>query len=257
MTYADRFNLEGKTALVTGAGSGLGRLFAKTLSDAGATVVLAARRREKLEETAKSITEKGGNAICIDLDVKDSASVQGCFSEIESSRGVVDILVNNAGIARQEFLVDISEGDWDAVIDTNLKGVFLLAQRAAQSMIKAGSPGSIINIASILGLRVSKALASYIAAKSAVVQITKAMALEWAPHGIRVNAIAPGYFITEMNQEQFDAGAGEILTKRVPMRRVGELEELSGPILLLASDAGSFMTGSTIAVDGGQLCNSL
>ena len=257
MTYADRFNLEGKTALVTGAGSGLGRLFAKTLSDAGATVVLAARRREKLEETAKSITEKGGNAICIDLDVTDSASVQGCFSEIESSGGVVDILVNNAGIARQEFLVDISEDDWDAVIDTNLKGVFLLAQRAAQSMIKAGSPGSIINIASILGLRVSKALASYIAAKSAVVQITKAMALEWAPHGIRVNAIAPGFFITEMNQEQFDAGAGEILTKRVPMRRVGELEELSGPILLLASDAGSFMTGSTIAVDGGQLCNSL
>jgi len=257
MTYADRFNLEGKTALVTGAGSGLGRLFAKTLAEAGATVVLAARRREKLEETAKSITEKGGNAICIDLDVTDSASVQSCFSEIEASVGVIDILVNNAGIARQEFLVDISEGDWDAVIDTNLKGVFLVAQRAAQSMIKAGSPGSIINIASILGLRVSKALASYIAAKSAVVQITKAMALEWAPHGIRVNAIAPGFFITEMNQEQFDAGAGEILTKRVPMRRVGELEELSGPILLLASDAGSFMTGSTIEVDGGQLCNSL
>ena len=143
------------------------------------------------------------------------------------------------------------------MIDTNLKGVFLVAQRAARAMIEAEIPGSIINIASILGLRVSKALASYIAAKSAVIQMTKAMALEWAQFGIRVNAIAPGYFITEMNQEQFDAGAGEILVKRVPMRRIGELEELSGPILLLASGAGSFMTGSTIEVDGGQLCNSL
>ncbi len=257
MTGTDRFNLEGRTGLVTGAGSGLGRHFAGTLADAGATVVLAARRREKLEETAESIAARGGNAICVDLDVTDSTSIRDCFAEFEASVGVADILVNNAGIARQDFLVDISEDDWDAVIDTNLKGVFLLAQRAAQSMIKAEKPGSIINIASILGLRVSKALASYIAAKSAVVQVTKAMALEWANFGIRVNAIAPGYFITEMNQEQFDAGAGELLTKRVPMRRVGELEELSGPILLLASDAGSFMTGSTIEVDGGQLCNSL
>ncbi len=257
MTATDRFNLDGKTALVTGAGSGLGRQFARTLAEAGATVALAARRRGKLEETAKSINDKGGKTICIDLDVTDSASVRDCFAEIESSVGSVDILVNNAGIARQEFLVDISEDDWDAVIDTNLKGVFLVAQQAAQAMIKAEKPGSIINIASILGLRVSNALASYIAAKSAVVQVTKAMALEWARYGIRVNAIAPGYFITEMNQEQFEAGAGEILMKRVPMRRIGELEDLSGPVLLLASDAGSFMTGSTIAVDGGQLCNSL
>ncbi len=257
MTAADRFDLDGKTALVTGAGSGLGRHFAKTLAQAGANVVLAARRREKLEETAQAITEKGGSASCIDLDVTDSSSVRDCFAEMESSVGALDILVNNAGIARQEFLVDMSEDDWDAVIDTNLKGVFLIAQQTARAMIKAEKGGSIINIASILGLRVSKALASYIAAKSAVVQVTKAMALEWAQYGIRVNAIAPGYFITEMNQEQFDAGAADVLTKRVPMRRVGELEELSGPILLLASDAGSFMTGGTIEVDGGQLCNSL
>ncbi len=257
MTAAGRFDLDGKTALITGAGSGLGRQFAKTLAGAGATVILAARRREKLEETAQAIEETGGSASCIDLDVTDSSSAQNCFTEIESSVGALDILVNNAGIARQEFLVDTSEDDWDAVIDTNLKGVFLIAQQAAKAMIKAERGGSIINIASILGLRVSKALASYIAAKSAVVHVTKAMALEWAPFGIRVNAIAPGYFITEMNQEQFDAGAAEILTKRVPMRRVGELEELSGPILLLASDAGSFMTGSVITVDGGQVCNSL
>jgi NAD(P)-dependent dehydrogenase (short-subunit alcohol dehydrogenase family) len=183
--------------------------------------------------------------------------VKKCFAEIESSVGAVDILVNNAGIARQDFLVDMSEDDWDAVIDTNLKGVFLVAQHAARAMIKAEKPGSIINIASILGLRVSKALGSYIAAKSGVVHMTKAMALEWAQFGIRVNAIAPGYFVTEMNQEQFEAGAGEILMKRVPLRRIGEVDELSGPILLLASAAGSFMTGSTIEVDGGQLCNSL
>ncbi len=257
MTNADRFNLDGKIALVTGAGSGLGRQFAETLADAGASVVLAARRRDKLEETAQSITDKGGNTVCVDLDVTDSASVRDCFAEAESSAGIADIVVNNAGIAREGYLADISEEDWDAVIDTNLKGVFLVAQRAAQAMIKAEKPGSIINIASILGLRVSKTLGSYIAAKSAVVQVTRAMALEWAQHGIRVNAIAPGYVITEMNQEQFKAGAGEILKKRIPMGRVGELEELSGPILLLASSAGSFMTGSIIEVDGGQLCNSL
>jgi NAD(P)-dependent dehydrogenase (short-subunit alcohol dehydrogenase family) len=257
MTATERFSLDGKVALVTGAGSGLGRQFAHVLSEAGASVVLAARRREKLEETAQAISDKGGNASCVALDVCDSASVKKCFAEIESSVGAMDILVNNAGIARQEFLVDMSEDDWDAVIDTNLKGVFLVAQQAARAMIKAEKPGSIINIASILGLRVSKALGSYIASKSGVVHMTKAMALEWAQFGIRVNAIAPGYFVTEMNQEQFEAGAGEILMKRVPLRRIGEVDELSGPILLLASAAGSFMTGSTIEVDGGQLCNSL
>lgn len=257
MTATNRFSLDGKTALVTGAGSGLGRQFAQTLAEAGATVVLAARRREKLEETARSIAEKGGNANCIDLDVTDSASVRDCFAEIESSAGAIDVLVNNAGIARQEFLLEMTEEDWDAVIDTNLKGVFLVAQQAARAMVKAGKTGSIINIASVLGLRVSKALASYIAAKSAVVQMTRAMALEWAQYGIRVNAIAPGYFITEINRKQFEAGAAEHLLKRIPMRRVGNLEELSGPVLLLASDAGSFMTGMTLEVDGGQLCNSL
>jgi NAD(P)-dependent dehydrogenase (short-subunit alcohol dehydrogenase family) len=257
MTATDRFSLDGKTALVTGAGSGLGRQFAHVLAEAGASVVLAARRREKLEKTAQSISDLGGDASCIDLDVSDSASVKKCFAEIESSVGAVDILVNNAGIARQEYLLEMSEEDWDAVIDTNLKGVFLVAQQAAQAMIKAEKPGSIINIASILGLRVSKALGSYIAAKSAVVQTTKAMALEWAQFGIRVNAIAPGYFVTEMNQEQFDQGAGEILKNKIPLARIGEIEELSGPVLLLASSAGSFMTGSVIAVDGGQLCNSL
>jgi NAD(P)-dependent dehydrogenase (short-subunit alcohol dehydrogenase family) len=176
---------------------------------------------------------------------------------MKSAVGAPDVVVNNAGIARPGFLVDLSEEDWDAVLDTNLKGVFLVAQAGARAMIESGKKGSIVNIASILGFRVSKALANYIAAKSGVVHLTQAMALEWVRHGIRVNAIAPGYFITEINEEQFASGAGDMLIKRIPMGRVGDTKELAGPLLLLASEAGSFMTGSTITVDGGQLCGSL
>ena len=254
----DLFKLDGKVALITGAGSGLGRQFAETLSDAGASVVLAARRREKLEETAELVRNKGGNAICLELDVTDSLSVTNCVRETTSEFGTPDILVNNAGIAKQAFLTDISEDDWDAVLDTNLKGVFMMAQAVVKSMINADKHGSIINIASVLGLRVSKALGSYIAAKSAVVQLTKAMAIEWSRYNIRVNALAPGYFITEINQEQFaDGSAEEFLMRRVPMSRVGDLREIAGPLLLLASDAGSYMTGSIIAVDGGHVCSSL
>ena len=253
----DRFRLDEKIALVTGAGSGLGRQFAITLAEAGATVALAARRRDKLKETAALIHELGGETICVELDVTNALSVTNCLRQVESELGTPDILVNNAGIARQDFITDIKEDDWDAVLDTNLKGVFLVAQATARSMIKAGKPGSIINIASILGLGVSKALASYIAAKAAVVQLTKAMALEWTRDKIRVNALAPGYFVTEINEEQFAQGAHELVRQHVPMARVGELQEISGPLLLLASEAGSYMTGSIVAVDGGHLVKSL
>jgi NAD(P)-dependent dehydrogenase (short-subunit alcohol dehydrogenase family) len=251
------FNLENKVALVTGAGSGLGRQFAETLAAAGASIALAARRREKLEETAEIIRSNGGKAICLDLDVTDTLSVTNCLRETESEIGTPDILVNNAGIARQAFLTDMTEADWDDVIDTNLKGVFLVAQATAKAMILAGKSGSIINIASILGFRVSKALGSYIAAKAGVVQLTKAMALEWSRNNIRVNALAPGYFITEINEEQFDEATLQKLKYVVPMGRVGDLQEISGPLLLLASDAGNYMTGSIIVVDGGHLSNSL
>ncbi len=253
----DRFRLDNKLALVTGAGSGLGRQFAVTLAEAGASVALAARRRNKLEETAALIRDAGGSAICLDLDVTDATSVHTCFAELNDVAGAPDIVVNNAGIARQAFLTEISEEDWDAVLDTNLKGVFLVAQAAGRAMIAANKQGSIVNIASVLGLRVSKALASYIAAKAGVVHLTRAMALEFSRYGIRVNALAPGYFITEINQDQFEQGAEELVKQRVPLRRVGDLPEIGGPLLLLASDAGSYMTGSIVAVDGGHLCNSL
>ena len=251
------FNLQNKVALVTGAGSGLGRQFAESLASAGATVALAARRRSKLDETAALIEANGGKAICVELDVTDTLSVTNCIRQTESEIGTPDILVNNAGIARQAFLTDMTEADWDDVIDTNLKGVFMMAQATAKAMILAGKPGSIVNIASVLGLRVSKALGSYIAAKSGVVQLTKAMALEWSYNNIRVNAIAPGYFITEINEDQFNDAAHEKLKHVVPMGRVGELPEIAGPLLLLASNAGSYMTGSIVVVDGGHVCSSL
>jgi len=254
----DRFRVDGKLALVTGAGSGLGRQFALTLAEAGATVALAARRRDKLEETAKLVEESGGKAICLDLDVTDSASIAGCFRELAERAGVPDILVNNAGIARQAFLTDMTEADWDAVVDTNLKGVFLVGQAAARAMIEAKKPGAIVNIASILGLRVSKTIAAYVAAKAGVVNLTRAMALELSHYRIRVNALAPGYFVTEINEGQFEnPQAHEYVRRQVPMGRVGELPEIGGPLLLLASDAGSYMTGSIVVVDGGHVCSSL
>ena len=253
----DRFRVDGKVALVTGAGSGLGRQFAMTLAQAGASVALAARRREKLAETAALVEQAGGKTVCLDLDVTDSLSVTSCVRNATSELGTPDILVNNAGIARQAFLTDITEEDWDAVIDTNLKGVFLVAQAVAREMIRAEKPGSIINISSILGIGVSKALASYIAAKTGVINLTKAMALEWVKSGIRVNAIAPGYFVTEINEKAFEQGAHEMVKQAVPMGRVGEMDEISGPLLLLASDAGAYMTGSVLTVDGGHLVRSL
>lgn len=250
----ENYDLGGKIALVTGAGSGLGRQFAMTLSGAGATVVLAARRKEKLEETASAVQDKGGSSYCVSLDVTNSDSIRDCFTEIIAQVGTPDVLVNNAGIAIDNYLLDQTEKEWDAVLDTDLKGVFLVGQAAARAMIDAGKPGSIINIASILGLAVAKTLASYGAAKAGVISLTRTMALEWVRHKIRVNAIAPGYFMTEMNEHQLNSEAGEYLKNRIPMKRIGELVELGGPLLLLATDAGGYMTGSVITVDGGQLC---
>jgi NAD(P)-dependent dehydrogenase (short-subunit alcohol dehydrogenase family) len=254
---ADLFGLNGRHALVTGASSGLGRHFAGVLAAAGARVTVAARREAALEETVASIHASGGQADAVRMDVTDAGSIEQAFAAAEAQFGPVAILINNAGVTMTRAALDVAEQDWTSVIDTNLKGAWLAAQHAARRMIHHASSGSIVNIASILGLRVAGGVVSYAVSKAAVVQMTKALALEWARHGIRVNALAPGYIETELNDAFFGSDAGKALIRRIPQRRLGEARELDGPLLLLASDAGSYMTGSVVAVDGGHLVSGL
>ncbi len=251
------FALDGRLALVTGAGTGLGAHFAAVLAGAGARVVLAARRETKLAETAERIRAAGGQAHCLPVDVSSAESVSALFERCVAEIGVPDILVNNAGISRDGLLHELSETDWDAVVDTNLKGVHLVAAEAARRLAAAGQPGTIINIASVLGIGVEKTLGPYMAAKAGVIQLTRAQALEWAKFRIRANALAPGYFLTDINRDFFATPAGEAMVKRIPQRRIGEYDDLTGPLLLLASDASRYMTGSTLVVDGGHLLQQL
>ncbi|NUU39356.1 SDR family NAD(P)-dependent oxidoreductase [Pseudomonas sp. C2B4] len=258
MDVLNGFSLVGKTVLVTGASSGIGAHLARVASQAGARVVLGARRVERLQQLAQEIRQAGGDALAVALDVTDRDSVEAAFDEAEAVFGVVDVVLNNAGIGNGQSVLDISEADWRAMLSTNLDGVWRVAQCAAQRLSKAKRPGSIINIASILGLRVGVGLSHYCAAKAGVVQLSKSLAMELARYQIRVNAIAPGYFKTEMNDAYFDSEKGlEYIRDMVPMRRLGNLQELEGPFLLLASEAGAFMTGAVLAVDGGHLVGSL
>ncbi|MDY3198501.1 MAG: glucose 1-dehydrogenase [Pseudomonadaceae bacterium] len=255
---AQRFDLSGKTALITGASSGLGAHFARTLAEAGARVVVAARRTDRLAALVAELQAQGSQALAVTMDVTDSDSVKRAFEQAEKQWGVVNILVNNAGIGDPVMFLNMTEGNWRSMMDTNLDGAWRVAHRASLAMAQAGQGGCIINIASILGLRVGTALSHYAVAKAGVVQLTKAMAQELARNRIRVNAIAPGYFRTEINSDWFDTQQGkDYIRDKVPMRRLGQLEELDGPLLLLASEAGSFMTGTVINVDGGHLTNSL
>ena len=250
--HENPFSLKGRSALVTGASSGLGRHFAQVLSRAGADVVLAARRLDRLQTLAAEIEREGGRALAVELDVTEPASVKRAF-DAAAALGPVTILINNAGVPSGSFFTKTSEEEWRSVLAVNLDGVFRVGQEAARRMVANGAGGSIINIASILGFGVSKTLSAYAASKSAVVSLTKSMALELARDKIRVNALAPGYFSTDINEAFLASETGKRLLSGVPMKRAGELQELDGPLLLLASDAGSFMTGSVITVDGGHL----
>ena len=251
------FDLTGRTALVTGASSGLGEHFAHTLARAGAQVILAARRTDKLAAAVKAIESEGGKAIAVAMDVVDRASVIAALDEAAAKFGPIDILVNNAGVSGTKRPLDYTDADWDWVVGTNLKGAWIVAQEVARRMVQTQRPGSLINITSILGSRVTNLLGPYVAAKAGLKNLTQALALEFARYGIRVNSIAPGYFITEINREHLEGEQGEKLKQRIPTRRFGEYPDLDGPLLLLASDAGRHMTGSEIVVDGGHLVNAL
>ncbi|QOF75500.1 SDR family oxidoreductase (plasmid) [Aminobacter sp. SR38] len=246
-------DLKGKKALITGASGGLGLRFADLLSTYGVAVTLAARRSEALEAASSRIRARGGSAYVIQMDVTDSNSVAAALSGGTS----FDILINNAGISGSGRALDLDEAEWDRVLDTNLKGGFVVAQAVARGMKAAGHGGSIVNIASILGHRVAGNLSAYATSKAGVVQLTKALSLEWAREGIRVNVLCPGYIETDINREFFLSEAGLQLIKRIPQRRLGKPEELDGALLLLASAAGSYITGSSIEVDGGHLVSSL
>jgi len=250
------FALTGAVAFVTGASSGIGRHFAATLVAAGARVAIGARRTDRLESLAAEIAAAGGTAYPVALDVADAASVAAALAAAEAALGPVEVLVNNAGIAVDKPLLDTTEADWDSVIDTNLKGGFLMAQAAARRMVAAGTAGRIVNVVSILGETAAQRVHAYAASKAALIHLTRTLALELARHGIRVNAISPGYIETDFNRD-FLAAAGDKLTRRVPLRRLGRPEDLDGALLLLASAAGGYITGAVVTVDGGTTLSTL
>lgn len=250
-------DLRNRVALVTGASSGLGAHFAAVLAAQGCRVALAARREKRLEEHVSTISAAGGAAVAAPMDVTDSGSVASGLARIEAEFGPVELLVNNAGLASTHGFLNAPRGETERVFAVNQTAVWEVAQQVCARLVALKRPGTIVNIASITGLRTVGGTASYAVSKAAVAHMTRIQALELARHGIRVNALAPGYFETELTQDFLASDAGNSLRKRIPMRRIGRLSELDGPLLLLLSDAGSFMTGAVVPVDGGHLLSSL
>ena len=251
---SDLFSLRGRVALVTGASGGFGRHFGRVLHAAGASVALAARRPDAV---AADVASLGDRAMAVALDVTDAASIAAALDAVEARFGTCDLLVNNAGIAATSPILDHSGADWDAVMDVDLRGAFVVAQAAARRMVAAGQGGAIVNIASIAGLRTMNGIAAYAAAKAGLLHLTRQMGVELARHRIRVNALAPGYIETDINRDFFASDPGQAMIKRIPQRRLGRVDDLTGPLLLLASEAGAHMTGSVVTVDGGHSVNSL
>jgi 3-oxoacyl-[acyl-carrier protein] reductase len=251
---ADMFSLKGRVALVTGASSGLGQQFARALADNGASVALVARRADRIKAFAAELEKSGARVVAIEADVTDRAAMLRAFDAAEQALGLVTILVNNAGVAQDGVrAVELDAEEWRRVLSTNVDAVFFWAQEAAKRMLAKGAKGAIVNIASVLGLGVAKGSVSYATAKAAVIQVTKALAVEWAFKGVRVNAIAPGWFVTEINDDYLSGEAGAAIKREIPMGRFGNPGDLDGTLLLLVSDAGAYMTGATVVVDGGQV----
>lgn len=246
------FDLYGQVAIVTGASGGLGGAFARMLAARGAKVGLGARRVDRLSALAEEISAEGGRALPVRLDVTDKSSIDAAIETVQAELGVVQILVNNSGVVARKPIFEHDETDWDGVVDTNLKGAWLMSLEVSRRLVDHDLPGAIVNIASVLGYdRVSSQVHEYCASKAGLVQLTKSMATELARHDIRVNAIAPGYIVTEINREFLSGEAGDGLRKRIPQRSFGEAEDLEAILLTMVSKAGRYMTGSVVTVDGG------
>jgi NAD(P)-dependent dehydrogenase (short-subunit alcohol dehydrogenase family) len=253
-------DLSGRVALVTGASSGLGAQFARTLAKAGAGVVLAARRVERLKALRAEIQAEGGDAHVVELDVTDHDSIKSAVAHAETEMGTIDILVNNSGVSRTQKLVDVSPEDYDFIMDTNTRGAFFVAQEVGKRMIARSSgaaPGTfiggrIVNIASVAGLRVAGQLGVYAMSKAAVVHMTRAMALEWGRHGINVNAICPGVIDTEMNHQFWKTEQGQKLVQTLPRKRVGKPQDLDATLMMLCANESHFINGAVISADDGH-----